>query len=371
MTSSRKIAQLLFFTVLITTVLPLIAALYFLETTLETSLNLGFNSQITHALEVAKQSLKTLKASDPVNADKYREQFEDVENLSFVYSRPEFVRKGLLDSLRLYFVLGLLVAILISIFVAIVLSRRISKSYKVTFDDLTRQREKVRYLEEISSWQELAKMLAHEIKNPLTPIEMLISSLGTSFEKKSPGDFREHLAKTESMIREEVGHLKSVVNKFSEFAKVPKVQPIAVSLFDILDENVRHLTKSFDQAEFYMANANGSRVMLDRTLFRQVLFNLAKNGVEANADRKVRFNISVQDESDCVSIVVSNDGVPVSDALADRIFDPYVSSKSGKDNMGLGLAIVKKIMIEHGGDISYEEESGHPQFKLTIKRENS
>lgn len=373
MRGRRNIPLLLFITVLTTTVLPLIAAMYFLDTTLETSLNLGFNSQITRALEVAKENLKALKNADPSNEAKYREQFDDIETLSFIYSKPEIVKKGLLDSLRLYFALGLVLAVLVSLAVAVVLSRRISSSYKTTYDDLTRNREKVRYLEEISSWQELAKMLAHEIKNPLTPIEMLVTSLGSSFEKKSPAEFREHLLKTEVMIQEEVGQLKSIVNKFSEFAKVPEIRPSRANLANILEQNVRSIQNSFDQAEFRLTppeQIEGLYVMVDTALFRQVLLNLVKNGVEANPGRKTRFDIVVSKQNDFVSVSVMNDGVPVQASLAVRIFDPYVSSKTGKDNMGLGLAIVKKIMIEHGGEISYQVQNGHPKFELTLKREN-
>ncbi len=374
MKSRRNIPLLLFLSVLTTTVLPLVAAMYFLDMTLETSLNLGFNNQITDALEISKENLKTLKTTDPANETKYREQFEGIEKLSFVYSKPELVKTGLLESLRLYFGLGLILAVLISVAVAALLSRRISKSYKTTFDDLTRHREKVRYLEEISSWQELAKMLAHEIKNPLTPIEMLITSLESSFAKKSPDEFRDHLAKTQVMIREEVGHLKTIVNKFSEFAKVPEVRPVSEDLNKLLDENARSLTNSFDRATIRVVKrpsgvSESIRAKLDGPLFRQVLFNIVKNGIEANPGRNTKFDIALESEADSVSIFIANDGVPVPPVLAERIFDPYVSSKSDKENMGLGLAIVKKIMIEHGGDIFYEERAGHPVFKLTFQRE--
>ena len=69
-----------------------------------------------------------------------------------------------------------------------------------------------------------------------------------------------------------------------------------------------------------------------------------------------------------VCLDLSNDGEPVRAELIGRIFDPYVSDKSGKDNMGLGLAIVKKIVIEHGGEIAYAEEAGHPRFTISLPR---
>jgi len=67
-----------------------------------------------------------------------------------------------------------------------------------------------------------------------------------------------------------------------------------------------------------------------------------------------------------ILLTVENDGVPVGDDIAARMFDPYISSKSGKDNMGLGLAIVKKVVLEHGGEIRYQERAGHPAFVISL-----
>jgi signal transduction histidine kinase len=80
----------------------------------------------------------------------------------------------------------------------------------------------------------------------------------------------------------------------------------------------------------------------------------------------VRFTLSITQQGQDASLHVSNDGAPVPVDIAARIFDPYISTKSGADNMGLGLAIVKKIVLEHGGDVRYEEEGGKPTFILTL-----
>jgi signal transduction histidine kinase len=108
---------------------------------------------------------------------------------------------------------------------------------------------------------------------------------------------------------------------------------------------------------------------IDSTLFRQVLGNLVRNGVEANPARDVRFTVSIEDHERQVQVSVMNDGDPVPADIVPHIFDPYFSTHAHKDNMGLGLAIVKKIIIEHGGDIRYQERDGHPQFVITLPRE--
>ncbi|MGE0528173.1 MAG: PAS domain-containing sensor histidine kinase [Bdellovibrionales bacterium] len=369
---NRRVGRLLFFTILTMTVLPMIAAIYFLDHALQTSLNLGFNQEIVRALEGASQNLKRLKVADPENERRYREQFEEIENLRLIYSSPSLVKSQISDSLKIYFGLGVAAALLMALTLAILLGRRISSLYAATFNELIRQKEKVRYLEEISSWQELAKMLAHEIKNPLTPIEILVTSLRRSYAEKPAGVFDEQLLQTEAMIREELGHLKGIVNRFSEFAKIPNVRLENKPLTEVLESNVKLLSGMFERAELKVAIApplSGSRVHIDSTLFRQVLANIVQNGLEANPLQPlVCFTFQVSTGGNWLQIAISNDGEPVPVDLVNRMFDPHISSKKGKENMGLGLAIVKKIIIEHDGEIAYVEEDGRPTFVISLRK---
>ena len=118
----------------------------------------------------------------------------------------------------------------------------------------------------------------------------------------------------------------------------------------------------------FQPTATPLAVRLDTTLFRQVLTNILRNGIEANPSRRVRFVISLEALESVAALRIANDGAPVPTEIVDRMFDPYISTKSGKENMGLGLAIVKKIVLEHGGDVRYEERDAHPQFVLTLPR---
>ena len=364
-----RVKMLLFMTILVMTALPLAAAFYLLDHALETSLDLGFNPSVVQVLNAGSQNLKALKRLDPGDQNRYREQFEAVERLKRVYSNPEPVKAGILDSLRIYFGLGLAAAVLLSVLVAALLSRRIARSYETTFEELIHHKEKVRYLEEMASWQELARMLAHEIKNPLTPIEVLVTSLSKAYLSKGEPEFREQLSQTQAMIAEELSHLKHTVNKFSEFARLPSVQLVEEDLPGAIARLLETLRPGFDTADIHLATPPAStplRARIDVTLFRQVLTNVIRNGIEANPGQRVQFTILVVSAGHSLSVSISNDGRPVPVAIAGRIFDPYVSGKNGKDNMGLGLAIVKKIVIEHGGEIAYAEESGRPVFTILL-----
>lgn len=365
----HKVKTLLFLTILVMTVMPLAAAFYFLDRSLQTSLNLGFNPQMVNVLEKAAENLKTLRRLDPEHSEDYRKQFAQIADLQHVYTNPELVKGTLLDSLTIYFGVGLAAAVLLSIAVATFLSRRIAREYAVTFDELARQRDKVRYLEEISSWQELAKVLAHEIKNPLTPIEVLITSLSKAYLGKNQRDFHEQLRQTETMIGEELGHLKSIVDRFSEFSRLPQVELANANLVDVLAQQSKAIGPSFANADIQLDTAGVShdiQVRIDAMLFRQVMANLIRNGIEANPDKRVKFTVQVASRQDKACVAISNDGDPVPHDIAPRIFDPYISSKSAKQNMGLGLAIVKKIVIEHGGEIVYVEREGQPVFEITL-----
>ena len=371
--TDHKIKTLLFLTVLVVAVLPLVAALYFLDRALQTSLNLGFNQSIVHVLENGSRNLRTLRDLDPAQAGHYREQFEDIEELRHIYADPQLVKSSVLDSLKIYFALGLAAAVAFSVIVAMVLSRKIARGYQLTFDELLSQREKVRYLEEMSSWQELAKVLAHEIKNPLTPIEVLVTSLVKSFDTKHPQAFREQLTQTQTMIGEELNHLKHTVNKFSDFARLPAVQTVEVNLAEALAQQLTAIETAFEGAriELDVPSHPALRAKLDPTLFRQVLTNIIRNGVEANPGRRVDFNVRVSGGSGAVQpgrvqIEIENDGAPVPPEIAPRMFDPYISGKSSKDNRGLGLAIVKRILIEHDGEVTYVARSGRPVFVIAL-----
>lgn len=366
--SDRKVKLLLFLTILIVSVLPLLAALYLLDRSLQTSLNLGFNPQVAAALEDSSRNLLALKNLDPERQSEYRQQFERIERLRHVYAQPELIRRSVRDSLLIYFALGLTVSVAFAVLVAVFLSRRIARAYTQTFEDLLAHREKVRYLQEISSWQELARMLAHEIKNPLTPIEVLVSSLRKAHEQLTPAQFANRLVQTQTMIGEELQHLQQTVNKFSDFARLPQVQPERVELEGVLRTQLDAIGAMFPKAVIEFASSGPMAADIDPTLFRQVLVNIIRNGVEASPGRQVSFQLGLSAAAEAIEIALSNDGPAVPSDLAPRMFDPYVSGKQTKDNVGLGLAIARKVIIDHGGDIRYQEREERPEFLIHLPR---
>src|SRR5581483_11228017 len=256
----------------------------------------GFNPPVVRALEDSSRNLKTLKRLDPSGAERYRQQFEAVERLKRVYSDPGTLKSEVLDSLRIFFGVGLVAAVVLSILLAMLLSRGIARSYERTLAELVRHKQRVRYLEEMASWQDLARMLAHEIKNPLTPIEVLVTSLSKAYTSRSEPEFRALLDQAQSMIVEEIGYLKNTVSKFGEFARLPSAQLVELDVSSVVTRTVRTLATHFESAELHVTQKPGPlevRARIDLALFRQVLTNIVRNGVEANPAERVRFALTL------------------------------------------------------------------------------
>jgi signal transduction histidine kinase len=367
-----RVKILLLATILVMTTLPAVTAVYFLDRALQTSLNLGFNARIEWALDQDAAHLKALRHFDPVRDAAYRQEFGQVQDLRQIYSEPAWVKARILGPLRLYFGLGLAAAVAVSVLTAVLLSRKISRMYRATLRELLEQRERVRFLEQMSSWQELARMLAHEIKNPLTPIEVLITSLTGSYMALPPAEFAQQLRQTGIMIGEELQHLKHTVSRFSEFARLPQAHLVETDPAEVIERCLPLLEATFSGARLRLNRAGlgpDMRVRMDATLFRQVLLNIVRNGVEANPGRQVVFSIAVTGTNELVHISIANDGVPVPAELAEHLFEPYMSGKATHENMGLGLAIVRKIIVEHDGEIRYAAApSGEPCFTISLPR---
>ncbi|MGB6309626.1 MAG: ATP-binding protein [Steroidobacteraceae bacterium] len=366
-----RVKLLLFSAIFIAAAVPIAAAFYLAGDALQRSLNLGFNSQIERSLEMGSKNLKTLKRIDPSNEAQYRAEFAEIQNLTNVYAQPQLVKHSVLGSLKIYFGAGLLSAAVGAVGIATLLGRRISHSYQIAIRELLAHRERVRYLEQMASWQEMAKILAHEIKNPLTPIEVLVTSLTTSHSSKSPREFAVQLEQTQAMIQEEIGQLKRTVDRYSEFAKYPPAELVEADPVQVIEQHAPAVRAQFVSARLVVRGADAAghwRARMDPALFRPVLMNIIGNGTEANPGREVLFTIEVSATKSAVHMNISNDGVPVPAQIAPRMFDPYVSGHGGRDNMGLGLAIVKKIVMEHEGEIAYVEVDGHPRFCISLPR---
>jgi nitrogen fixation/metabolism regulation signal transduction histidine kinase len=213
-------------------------------------------------------------------------------------------------------------------------------------------RSRLEYLQKVSAWQEVARRLAHEIKNPLTPIQLAVQELGSKYRGDDPA-YARLLTTAQEILREEIDSIRRLVDDFSAFAKLPKVEPAPVDLGQVVDDFVRgHVNW---QPYLRFARPPGRvPALCDRMLIRRVLTNLVENAVQAaeGAGRvpEIALHVEADEARGRALITVDDNGPGVAPAERGRIFDPYVTSK--EHGTGLGLAIVRKILIDHGGDIT-------------------
>jgi nitrogen fixation/metabolism regulation signal transduction histidine kinase len=224
--------------------------------------------------------------------------------------------------------------------------------YVVVFDDVSELIQAQRD----AAWAEVARRLAHEIKNPLTPIQLSAERLQHKLgEKLSPPD-AEVLTRGTQTIITQVNAMKHMVDDFAIYARQPlpgTMQPVDVHLLltDILGlyEHQRpyiHLDFAAEDATIYG----------EPTRLRQVVHNLLQNALDAQADKpEPRIDIRTENRDDMFWLRIADQGTGFPATMIDRIFEPYVTTKP--KGTGLGLAIVKKIIDEHGGKVQIENSA--------------
>jgi len=206
-----------------------------------------------------------------------------------------------------------------------------------------------------AAWGEVARRLAHEIKNPLTPIQLSAERINHKFQNKMDSNDGEILNRLTSTIVSQVDNMKELVKAFSEYAKLPqlKIAPLQINglVMDVLDmyRTMPNLTiKTIFNEDDIFINADSGKI-------RQILHNLIKNALEAmdkNSQRTLFIGLKLRNKKHNVQLCIEDSGAGIKEILLANIFDPYVTEKS--KGSGLGLAIVKKIVEEHGGSIYAE-----------------
>ena len=222
----------------------------------------------------------------------------------------------------------------------------------MVFDDLTEMEKAQRMV----AWREVARRIAHEVKNPLTPITLSAQRLKRKFGKKTDDPIFEECI---HLIIDQVELIRNLVNEFSAFAKFPTADPKPCRLPPIIDETVALYEEGHPTIEFHTHMPGSVPILnLDRQQIKQALINLIDNAIGAIRDTgKIEINVSHDSILKRVRIEVADNGSGVSDEDKTRLFEPNFSTK--KAGMGLGLTIVSTIIGDHGGVISVRDN--HPR----------
>ncbi len=229
--------------------------------------------------------------------------------------------------------------------------------YIVVLDDVTNIIQSQRD----AAWGEVARRLAHEIKNPLTPIQLSAERLQYKLGDKLAGDDAALLRRSTNTIVEQVGALKSMVDEFSIYSRSARIKPEVLDFNELL-RDVLVMYESMNIRLVMELDANLAPIFADRALLRQVIHNLMQNAIDATAGVASKNIQTIQVCTRKTALLggalqfsVRDSGSGINQTVRNRIFEPYVTTKP--KGTGLGLAIVKKIIDEHGGSIAIDNNS--------------
>ena len=225
-------------------------------------------------------------------------------------------------------------------------------SYNKMIDDLEDSAERLAKTEREQAWQEMAKQVAHEIKNPLTPMRLTVQSFQKNSGFKSENEKLKLNDFCEVLI-EQIDTMSNVATSFSDFATLPKTQ---LEKTDIV-EATKKVVEIFEQNNITLETSDENIfVKLDKEQWIRVMTNLIKNSIQSIPhDRESNIQVKIIDSTKKVKIIVSDNGLGVSKKNREKIFEPKFTTKS--DGMGLGLGIVRSIINSHRGKISYKSKN--------------
>ena len=235
----------------------------------------------------------------------------------------------------------------------------LNKNFNLMISQLQTQQEKLLINERHEAWEHVARKLAHEIKNPLTPIQLTIDSLKNKYSKliKAPDDdnFNRYLR----IIGKQIKEIENLVNEFSDFARMPKPSIKKNNLIEIINNNINLLTKldknininfKYDKSELF--------IFVDYEQISRAFFNLIKNSIDSIHEKlkntsnfKPKIDIVITLNNDYIKVIIEDNGIGFTESNLKNIIKPYFTTKS--KGTGLGLSIVTKIIYDHNGTIKF------------------
>ncbi len=237
----------------------------------------------------------------------------------------------------------------------------LAESFNRMTQELLQQREQLVQSERVAAWRELARRLAHELKNPLFPLQLTVENLVRAREQ-SAEQFDEVFRESSSTLLAEIANLKAIISRFSEFSRMPQPQFQRVQLNEIVQNVARLLQAQLRSQESAIIECRlelaGALEPLaaDADLLHRAFSNLALNAMDAMPQGGT-LTLRTRQNRDRITIEIADTGAGLTAEECERLFTPYYTSKP--HGTGLGLAIVQSVISDHGGRISVRSEPGH------------
>jgi len=240
------------------------------------------------------------------------------------------------------------------------------KEYNRMIEELTHSADLLAKSERESAWREMARQVAHEIKNPLTPMKLSVQHLQRMMHDKSP-DLEQKLQRITNTLIEQIDALSSIASAFSSFAKMPKPNNEKTDL-DIILQNTINLFKEIEGSSIRYLNNTGAEAFIfaDKEQLLRVFNNLLKNAIQAIPEtQEGRITVLLNRENNYYTVTVKDNGTGINIDLVDKIFTPNFTTKT--TGMGLGLAMAKNMIESCEGKISFKTEEGKgTEFYVSI-----
>jgi nitrogen fixation/metabolism regulation signal transduction histidine kinase len=235
----------------------------------------------------------------------------------------------------------------------------LAESFNRMTAELLQQRERLVQAERVAAWRELARRLAHELKNPLFPLQLTVENLVRA-RQQSPEQFDEIFPESSSTLLAEIANLKTIISRFSEFSRMPQPQFQQVQVNDIV-QNVARLLQAQLQSPEHPVECrlelaeSLAPIAADPELLHRAFSNLALNAIDAMPEGGT-LTMRTRQSGDRVTVEIADTGTGLTPEECERLFTPYYTSKA--HGTGLGLAIVQSIVSDHGGRISVRSQPG-------------
>ena len=221
--------------------------------------------------------------------------------------------------------------------------------------------------QKVALWKDIATRIAHEVKNPLTPIKLMAERVKRKADKMNDISSREVISESMDIIITEADNLKELIEEFNMFARLPKADKHDVNLLSLLKDTVSLYRETYSSIEFVVSRSPEMEILCDRLQLRRVFQNIISNAVYIIGNEKGIINIEVLEINDKIEIVIKDSGKGIDEKDIPNLFKPYFSKRQG--GTGLGLAIVRKIVEEHSGTITAgNNETGGAYFKILLPR---
>jgi len=249
----------------------------------------------------------------------------------------------------------------------------LNKNFNLMIDKLKNQQKKLLTSERHEAWENVARKLAHEIKNPLTPIQLTIDNLKSKYleniDESKKNKYQENL----KTIQKQIKQIENLVNEFSDFARMPKPLIKKNNLYEVISENINLLNKIDPNIKIKLINhlSKNSYVNFDYEQFNRLFFNLIKNSIESIHEKSQKGNkidknidIEIRGRRDYIIINLLDSGIGFKNKKTKDLIKPYFTTK--EKGTGLGLSIVDKIISDHNGSINFINQENGAKIQIII-----